>query len=223
MKDQSMGLLDDISTRGAEIRAQLRELLHRHEYGCDTKTLVLVSYVDLALEHHEAIWLLRKSELTGSAFALVRPVLDILFRALWINAVATEQQVEQASRDELYFPPMHEMRDDIKERYSDKSCPKQAELFDILLRRLKDAWKTMSSYTHPGGHQITRRFTFDEVKPNYGEDEIACALNLSTFALLLLMRMFWMSLSAQREADEIAELLAKYSAEFNERLNNLSE
>jgi hypothetical protein len=214
-----MGLLDDISIRGAEIRAQLRESLHRYEYGCNTKTLVLVSYVDLALEHHEAIWLLRKSELTGSAFALVRPVLDILFRALWINAVATEQQVEQASRDELYFPPMHKMRDDIKERYSDKSCPKQAELFAILLRRLKDAWKTMSSYTHPGGHQITRRFTFDEVKPNYGEEEIASALNLATFALLLLMRMFWMSLSAQREADEIVELLAKYSAEFNEGLN----
>jgi len=72
---------------------------------------------------------------------------------------------------------------------------------------------------HPGGHQITRRFTFDEVKPNYGEDGIACALNLANFALLLLMRMFWMSLSAQREADEIAELLARYSAEFNGRLN----
>jgi len=223
MTDQSMSLLDDVSTRGAEVRVQLRELLYRHDYGCDTKTLVLVSYVDLALEHHEATWLLRKSELTGSALALVRPVLDILFRALWINAVATEQQVEQASRDELYFPPMHEMRDDIKERYSDKSDPKQAELFDTLLGRLKDAWKTMSSYTHPGGHQITRRFSFDEVKPNYGEAEIACALNLATFALLLLMRMFWMSLSAQREADEIVELLANYSAEFNERLNKISE
>lgn len=185
-----MSLLDDITVRGAEIRAQLRELLYRHEYGCDTKTLVLVAYVDLALEHHEAIWLLRKSKLTGSAFALVRPVLDILFRALWINAVATEQQIEQASRDELYFPPMHEMRDDIKERYSDKSDPEQAELFDTLLQRLKKAWKTMSSYTHPGGNQITSRFTFDEVKPNYSEGEIACGLNLATFALLLLMRMF---------------------------------
>ena len=68
----------------------------------------------------------------------MRPVLDILVRALWINAVATEQQMEQAIRDELHFPPMHEMRDDFKERYSDKCCPKQAELF-ALLRRLKDA------------------------------------------------------------------------------------
>jgi Family of unknown function (DUF6988) len=218
-----MSLLDDISTRGAEIRAQLRELLYRHEYGCDTKTLVLVAYVDLALDHHEAIWLLRKSNLTGSAFALVRPVLDILFRALWINAVANEQQVEQASRDELSFPPMHEMRDDIKQRYSDKSCPEQAELFEILLQRLKDAWKTTSSYTHPGGQQLTRRFTFNEVKPNYGHDEIASALNLATFALLLLMRMFWMSVSAQNEADEISEVLAKYSAEFSERLKETSK
>jgi hypothetical protein len=57
------------------------------------------------------------------------------------------------------------------------------------------------------------------VKPNYSEDETACALDLATFALLLLMRMFWMSLSAQGEADETAALLAKYNAEFSERLN----
>jgi hypothetical protein len=33
----------------------------------------------------------------------------------------------------------------------------------------------------------------------------------------------WMSLSAQGKADETAALLAKYNAEFNERLNKVSE
>src|SRR5262245_26487307 len=63
------------------------------------------------LSHHAAIWLLRERELFGSAFALVRPLYDIMFRALWIGAKATEEQVEQASRDELFFVIMEAKRE----------------------------------------------------------------------------------------------------------------
>src|SRR5262249_26857092 len=36
-----VSLLDDITVRGAEIRARLRELLHRHKYPVNTKNFVL--------------------------------------------------------------------------------------------------------------------------------------------------------------------------------------
>ena len=67
-----MSQIEDIIAQGAEIRAQLRALLYRHEYPGNTKNLVLTPYVDIALEHHAAIWLLIKSKLRGSAFAMVR-------------------------------------------------------------------------------------------------------------------------------------------------------
>ena len=109
-----MTLLDDISTRGAEIRTRLHELLLRHKYDGNTKNMVLAAYVDIALEHHKAIWQLHKSGLIGSALAMVRLVWDPYLRALWINKVATAEEIEQASRDDLRFPKMSKMREDIR-------------------------------------------------------------------------------------------------------------
>ena len=79
---RAVSLLDDITTRGAEIRTRLRELLLRHKYGGTTKNMVLAAYVNIALEHHKAIWLLSESGLNGSALAMVRLVWDPYLRAL---------------------------------------------------------------------------------------------------------------------------------------------
>ena len=73
-RKRAMSLIDDLSQRGDELRAQVRTMLERHQYSTTTKSVMLLAYVDLALEHHAAIWLLRERELFGSAFALVRPL-----------------------------------------------------------------------------------------------------------------------------------------------------
>ena len=214
-----MSLLDDISTRGAQVRARLRQLLQRHEYPRDIKSLMLRAYVDIAMEHHEAIWLLAKFKLNGSAFAMVRPVFDTMFRALWINKVATEQQIEQASRDELDFP-IGKIRDDIKQGYFSDRPPEEAQLFDEILQLLKEAWGAMCSYTHSGGLQLARRFTGDELKPDYSEGAIVEALNLVTIALLLLMHMFFVSMRCQKGDEETQTMLRQYREDFGERLRS---
>jgi hypothetical protein len=213
-----VSLLDDISTRGAQVRARLDQLLLCNEYPRNTKTFVLVAYVDIALEHHKAIWLLTKSELNGSAFALVRLPWDALLRALWINKVATEQQIEQASRDELQFPHMRDMRADIKQAYFSDAPPEQAQRFDWFIQFLKEAWPSMSSYTHSGGLQLARRFTGDELKPNYSEGEIVEALSLVTVALMMLMHMFFVSMGCQKDVAEIEAMLRQYHDDFGEQL-----
>jgi hypothetical protein len=45
---------------------------------------------------------------------------------------------------------------------------------------------------------LARRFTGAQVKASYTNAEIAQALNLSTMALMLLMRAFFMSMSKQK-------------------------
>lgn len=142
-----MRLLAEITARGAEIRERLRQLFHRHEYPQDTKTFLLRAYVDIALEHHDAIWLLAKCRLNGSAFAMVRLVYDAMLRAFWINKVATEQQIEQATRDELGFP-IEKICDEVKRDYFSDRPPDEALLFDNFLQRIKEAWGPMCSYTH---------------------------------------------------------------------------
>jgi hypothetical protein len=220
-----MSLLEDITTRGAEIQTRLRQLLERHQYPGDTKNQVLGAYVDIALEHHKAIWLLSASELNGSAFALVRSMFDAYVRALWINKVATAEKIQQAVSDELWFPKMSEMLDDIKHAYfgtiavKDAEAAKRAELADSFFESLGETWTTLSSYTHPGGLQIVRRFTGDKVKPKYSEGEIAEALNATTVALLMLVQMFFVSIGYRDEALETRTLFMQYSAEFNERLS----
>jgi hypothetical protein len=210
-----MSLLDDITARSAEVRERLRQLFHRHEYPQDTKTFLLRAYVDIALEHHDAIWLLAKCRLNGSAFAMVRLVYDAMFRAFWINKVASEQQIEQATRDELGFP-LEKILVEIKRDYFSDRPPDEAELFDSFLQLIKKAWGSMCSYTHSGALQLARRFTGDELKPNYTEGAIAEALNLVTIALLLLLHTFFVSMKCQKEAEEAGTMLLQW--DFGERL-----
>jgi hypothetical protein len=47
----------------------------------DTRSQILLSYASIALEHQEAIVMLARHGLSGSAFALVRPLFEILYRA----------------------------------------------------------------------------------------------------------------------------------------------
>jgi hypothetical protein len=54
-----MSLLEDITTRGAEIRTRLREFLARRTYTTDTRTVLVIGAAEQALEHHKAVWLLK--------------------------------------------------------------------------------------------------------------------------------------------------------------------
>jgi hypothetical protein len=216
-----VSLLDDIAARGTELRARVHELFARHGYTGNIKNRVLAAYVAIALEHHKGIWLLKDNGLRGSALALVRTVMDPWLRALWINACATDEQIEQAWCDKLRFPKAHEMRADIQQAYFGHAGEdaESAAIVKKFFKVLRQAWSISSSYTHSGGRQIARRFTGDEVKPSYSDVETAQALNLSTIALMLLTRAFFMSMGKQPEADEVETLLMQYFAEFNGRLN----
>jgi hypothetical protein len=112
-------LVEDITKRGAEFRERVDALLRRYEYPNQPKEVLMVGYVMIALQHHRAIWLLKEAELYGSAFALVRPVFDAWLRALWINEIATPEEVERASgsQDELRFPNIDVMLAAIKPVY----------------------------------------------------------------------------------------------------------
>jgi hypothetical protein len=216
---KSLILIKDITERGAEIRMRLREFLARHEYTSDNKTVLVIGAVDQALEYHEAIWLLRARNLNGSALAMVRLVYDAMFRALWLRAVATEDQVEQASRDELNWLRIP-VRDDIKRVYfGTPEDPKKAAELDKLFDAFKQLWKILSSYTHSGALQLARRFTFDEVKPSYTEHEIAQALSAATEVLLFCSVLLFKSIDAHEEADDTVTMRERYRAEFDERLN----
>ena len=114
-----MSLRDQISVRGAQIRGRVRWLFLRKKYPHNTRTFLLRAYVDIALEHHEAIWLLTESRLNGSAFAMVRLVYDTMLRAFWEAAVALDMPEDffapyfadegHANLRFLHYPPQADM------------------------------------------------------------------------------------------------------------------
>jgi hypothetical protein len=213
-----VSLLDDISNRGVEIRTRLRQLLPRDAAGV-AKTDWLIGSMDIALEHHEAIERLVKSKLNGSAFGVVRMVFDAFLRSLWINACATDEQIEQAARDTLIWPKMWKMRETIKDTYFSGPCDAEAaanraSFFEFL----RESWPIMCDYTHSGSRQIARRFTDDEVKPDYGDGAILQAVNLTNVAVLLMTGMLFGSTGHEQEAEDVGTMLRDYAAEFGERL-----
>ena len=140
-----------------------------------------------------------------------------MFRAFWINKVATEQQIEQTIDDKLGFR-ISKILDQIKQGYFSDRPPEEAHQFDGLLQLLKGAWGPMCSYTHSGALQLNRRFTGNELKPNYSEGEIVQALNLVTVGLLLLLHTFFVSMGCPKDAEETGTMLQTYHADFAERL-----
>jgi hypothetical protein len=198
----SSSKIEIVQNRVSLLRSKIREFLCDGEYVRQNKNLLLMAYMDIALEHHEAIQLLVKAQLYGSAFALTRSLFDTIFRALWINACATENQIEEIiNRDDAKFPRMGDMIAAIDERYS-------TDVFFTSLK--KRSWAAMCSYAHSGLLQITRRFTDDEVKPNYGDGEILEVLNAMNIAVILASRMFFMSVGRQHEADKVEKMMAEY-------------
>jgi hypothetical protein len=162
-----VSLLDDITARGAEIRAQILELLPRHQYPAGNKNYMLLGYVSIAREHHTAIWLLNKSGLNGTALGVVRFMFDAYLRALWINKCAVAEEIDQAVHDTLRFPTLRRMLGQIKQSYFLAKKDEELTPGERVLRQFGDsffqfhenAWPVMSSYTHSGGLQISRRFT----------------------------------------------------------------
>jgi hypothetical protein len=199
-----LSFLDALTARGAEIRTRLRQLLPRDAAG-DAKTDWLIGSMDIALEHHEAVERLVKSNLNGSAFSVVRLVFDTFLRSAWIAAYATDARMKQACRDKLEWPNMWKMRDEIKQAYFDEPCsPEAAALFAVF----KKLWPIMCDYTHSGSRQIARRFTESELKPDYNEAAIVQAVNLTNFAVLLMTGMVFCAMGHEQKVEESATMLA---------------
>ena len=198
-----MSQIEDVSNRGTDLRNRLYKLLQAHGYPSDVKTTLLMAYVDIVLEHHEAILLLIKHKLLGSGFALVRPLFDTLFRALWINQSATQSHIDEiASRDDAKFPPTHQILAEIDRSYST----------DDFFQSFKAKWTAMCSYTHSGLLQVIRRVTGGDIMPNYNDAEILEVLNATNTALILLTRMFFVSTGCYQEAAETEKMMLEYGA-----------
>ncbi|MCX6902595.1 MAG: hypothetical protein NTW03_03795 [Verrucomicrobia bacterium] len=190
-----MNEIDEEVSRSAQINRRLAEMRERQGYPQNSKNDLLMAYFDIVSEHHEAAYLLIREKLFGSGFVLVRPMMETLLRAAWVNACATNQQQAQlAIDDSFHFPKMHELVKQIDDAYSTET----------FFQTLKDnTWKSACGYVHSGLLQVSRRFDKNGyVGSCYPEADILEVLRAATAILILTAILFFKSTGCQKEALE---------------------
>lgn len=141
---------------------KLKEVLSGCRIAQELRNVILIGTIDQLIEHHASVLLLIRSDKVGSAFVLSRSIVEGMYRGLWLNFCATDDEVKAfEQKDKL--PTMDKLADAIDDHY-------RAEGFFEDLR--KRAWPHLCSYAHTGMLQLGRRFTGDVLAPNYSDGEI---------------------------------------------------
>ena len=184
------------------IKKRIGQLTTKYEYPTDKKSQILIAYHSIIAEHHSAIFLLVQNDLCGSAFALVRPVYEILYRAHWVAACASEKQIEKIFKDRDIFPKMADLVIEIDKAFGTG---------DSWQTIKTGTWASMNDYTHSGIRQIGRRFQDDQVLQNYDTGEVLEVLNGVNVALILVAHLFFNIFGKIEACEEVEAILANYN------------
>jgi len=153
----------------------------------DEKT-VLVALFSLTIEHHGAIlYLLKSGRFDGSAMALTRPLIDSVYRALWLHCSGKPEHFASVRAGDSPYPGLPNMADAI-----DKALPAT----DGLFQALKPFITSLHGYTHGGLEQLGRRFDAEgNVRATYTDGERFEVVKATT-AYLVMFAVAWCQIYA---------------------------
>ena len=157
------------------------QVLAQHAFPTDPRTLTVIGFISVLVEHQESILLLIVHGNTGSASTLVRPVVEGAFRALWINRAATDAEVKRFNERDVIDLKFGDVAAALDNTYGGSG------MFQSFKTR---TWGPLNSYTHGGMHQIWRRFNKGEVANKYSEEDIREITTLVTLVVLLTISLF---------------------------------
>ncbi len=178
-----------------------KPILGKHAFTDDYRTVTVIGFISVLIEHQESILLLVMHEKAGSASALCRPIVEGAFRALWINLPATDEEVEKFNtKDKI----------DLKFEQIATALDKAYDMGDFFEDFKNRTWKHLNSYTRGGMQQIGRRFVKHEVANNYSEEQIYEMTTTVTSIVLLAISFFLKRHGHQDSGDEVQALLETY-------------
>lgn len=153
--------LDGHLAQAEQSHRDIWQAFHGPAISIGPKTVLLFAYTTLALEHSDATRVLVRNGLFGSALALARPVIEIMWHAGWANAFASEEEIEQILNGSFQFPSAREVAKAVDEHYN------MGEFCQELHRT---SWGPLNSFTHSGKYQLLSRFTDTEFEASYPEE-----------------------------------------------------
>ena len=175
---------------------EVKKVLNELKLSGEDWSIVVAGMIHQGIEHHDSILVLIRSKFTGSAFALVRSVVEILVRGAWFTCCATKEQVTKFIQQDRIDPTFGEMSDAIDQSQG-------IEFFHDFKNR---SWKTLNSYTHTGILQLGRRWTGDRLAASYRDQEVIEVIRTCTMCILLIVQPYLAKNGHANESKKIVEL-----------------
>lgn len=201
-KIKSMSAVENELKLAEGVAAEIKKVITPLKYADDEWSTTVAAFIDQAFEHHAAIILLIRSALFGSAFALLRSLVEIVFRGVWIATCATDAEIKRFRE-----------KDEIDHTFGDMAKAIDAACgIDYFHDLKKKSWTALNSYTHTGILQLGRRFTGDKLCPSYKDEEKIEVIRTGTTMLLLIVRPFLAKHGHMNEAAQIDEIGKRWVA-----------
>jgi hypothetical protein len=168
------------------------------KYPSDDRSALFASFLSIAVSHHEAIMILVcHDRLIGSAFALLRPLVETAYRGLFVYFQATSEQVEKIKKGGEPYPKFNDLAASLDTLF---------ETDGLFIQYAGDAWKTMNGYTHSGLEQLGRRINADRMLGAHFESaEIENLLQISTSLLVRAVPPFLQAMNRSEAASEVSK------------------
>lgn len=161
---------------------------------------LIIAYRSLVLDYHTAIVTLLPKELYGSAFALLRPIVEAWVR-IHIAKIGSDETVLQLKND-TYRVDFTKVGAEI-----DKALG-----LDFFAKSLDKAIRdALHSYTHSGSFQIARRFDESESKSRYSDGAILNVIEGSMTALFMATIVVTKHFGFEQEWQTTTDLFAEYN------------
>ena len=153
----------------------LEQIVVSKNYTDGERDTLLLAYLELVSDFHRGLHALT-NEYFGSAFALIRPIVESMVRA-HIALMGSAEDVKSL-REDTYKVNFKEIGPKI-----DAAFGMGHLMQNFLSERTREA---LHSYTHGGLQQLGRRFRDGDVRPNYLDVEIIETVRVATSALFML-------------------------------------
>jgi hypothetical protein len=157
-----------------------------------------LGFISQLLEHHDAELLLIKHGLLGTAFSLTRATVEGMFRALWLDNCATDQQVKKFIEKDKFRLNTADVARAVDNKFKTNG---------FFARLQKRSWNVLNSLAHTGKVQLTHRFTGSLTKSSYTDAHIVRATHAMNTCTLILINKFLAARGHTDDSEEVENLL----------------
>lgn len=197
---EAMNIQTEISS-ARTVGCQLEDLVvKRGQCPDEDRNILLMGNWALIFDYRKSILNCIERAWYGSAFALVRPVVESLVRA-HVAVKGTAEDVERLQRDD-YRTNLATIGGWIDTEFG------SGDLFkNFLNKKTRDA---LHSYTHGGIAQLARRFDGHNLTPRYEDGEIIEVIRSCTSAVWMVTNLVTKHLHLDDEAREAERLYVEW-------------